>query len=251
MQLRQSQCIGQMQDNELIRHEMKIVSYNISKSKPWKIEHFLGMNADVLVVPEITCPEDASLPESYEMRWRGIEYFNHGLKWKGLGIIWKKGAGFIPEWYNQELDYAIPLVIGDFLILGIWPTKPTDGRKKNPYPQIAQEIISEYAPHFKDYKTIVIGDFNCYVNQYDATNKSGDILRVNGLLESYGLSSLYHKQTGEQFGHESMATYYHQFHETDPYFLDYAYTNFPVTSFRLMPWNKELSDHVGLEIIIE
>ena len=41
---------------------MKIVSYNINDSKLWKIERLLGLGADVLVVPEITCLEDAKLP---------------------------------------------------------------------------------------------------------------------------------------------------------------------------------------------
>lgn len=228
---------------------MKIISYNINDSKPWKIENLLRIDADVLVVPEITCPEDAHLSENLEMKWCGIEYFHHQKKRKGLGIIWKKGQGYVPEWFNSKHDYAIPLIVDDYLILGIWPTKPTDDRPKKPYPQIAQEIIQEYAPHFKDYKSLVIGDFNCYVNQYDKTKKYGDILMVNELLESYGLHSLYHQQTGEAFGQEFTPTYFHRFCESDPYFLDYAYTNFPVASFRIFPWDKEMSDHIGLEVI--
>ena len=228
---------------------MKIISYNINDSKPWKIENLLRIDADVLVVPEITCPEDAHLSENLEMKWCGIEYFHHQKKLKGLGIIWKKGQGYVPEWFNSKHDYAIPLIVDDYLILGIWPTKPTDDRPKKPYPQIAQEIIQEYAPHFKDYKSLVIGDFNCYVNQYDKTKKYGDILMVNELLESYGLHSLYHQQTGEAFGQEFTPTYFHRFCESDPYFLDYAYTNFPVASFRIFPWDKEMSDHIGLEVI--
>lgn len=228
---------------------MKIISYNINDSKPWKIENLLRIDADVLVVPEITCPEDAHLSDNLEMKWCGIEYFHHQKKWKGLGIIWKKGQGYVPEWFNSKHDYAIPLIVDDYLILGIWPTKPTDDRPKKPYPQIAQEIIQEYAPHFKDYKSLVIGDFNCYVNQYDKTKKYGDILMVNELLESYGLHSLYHQQTGEAFGQEFTPTYFHRFCESDPYFLDYAYTNFPVASFRIFPWDKEMSDHIGLEVI--
>lgn len=229
---------------------MKVISYNINDCQPWKIDHLLGMQADVLVVPEITCPEDAHLPDNLDMKWYGIEYNYHGKRWKGLGVIWQKGIGFVPEWFNSELDYAIPLIVGDFLILGIWPTKPTDNRPKKPYPQIAQDIIKEYAPYFQQYKTLIIGDFNCYVNQYDAKKKSGDILKVNKLLESQGLCSLYHQQSGEEFGHETVPTYFHRFNENDPYFLDYAYTNFPVSSFRMFPWNKEISDHVGMEIII-
>ena len=228
---------------------MKIVSWNISESKPWKVDHLLGLNADVLVAPEITCPDKACISDSYDIKWYGIEYFFHEKKWKGLGVIWKKGNGLVPEWFNTQLEYAIPLIVEDFLVLGIWPTKPTGGRQKKPYPQIAQEIIENYAKYFKDFKTLVIGDFNCYVNQYDATKQSGDILKVNDLLESYGLSSLYHQQTGEQFGHETKATYFHRFQESDPYFLDYAYTNFDVASFRLIPWDKEMSDHVGLEVV--
>ena len=228
---------------------MKIVSYNINDSQPWKIERLLGMGADVLIVPEITCPEDAHLPETLDMKWYGIEYFYHEKKWKGLGVIWKKGQGYVPNWFNSNHDYAIPLIVNDYLILGLWPTKPTDDRPKKPYPQIAQEIIQEYVPHFKDYNTLIIGDFNCYVNQYDKTKKYGDMFMVNNLLESYGLHSLYHKLSNEEFGKETIPTYYHRFRESDSYFIDYAYTNFPVASFRMFPWDKEMSDHVGLEVL--
>lgn len=227
---------------------MKIISYNINDSKSWKIERLLGMNADVIVAPEITCPEDANLPETLDMKWYGVDYFYREKRWKGLGIIWQKGNGFVPDWFNPDFSYGIPLIVDDYLILGIWPTKNAANEPQS-YPQIAQEIIREYAPHFKDFKTMVVGDFNCYVKQYDATKQYGDILKVNELLESYGLHSLYHQQTREAFGKESAATYYHRFHESEPFFLDYAYANFPVASFRMFPWDKEMSDHVGLEII--
>lgn len=229
---------------------MRIVSYNINDSQPWKIEHLLGMDADVLVVPEITCPEDARLPAHLDMQWNGISYSCRQKKWKGLGIIWKKGAGLVPEWYLDELQYAIPLIVGDYLIIGFWPTKPTDNKGGKTYPQIAQEIIHEYAPHFKDYKTLIIGDFNCYVNQYDRTKQYGDMLRVNEVLESYGLFSLYHRQTGEQLGHETTPTFYFRFHEEETFFIDYAYSNFPVSSFRMLPWDKKMSDHLGLEVVV-
>lgn len=231
---------------------MVIVSYNIRESKPWKIEKLLAIEADVWVVPEITCPQDVHLPDELETEWKGIEYFRGCKKWKGLGIIWKKGTGVIPEWYNPELMYSIPLIINhEYFILGFWPTKKTNGSEKKSYPQIAQEMILEYAPHFNDYKTLVVGDFNCFVNQYDASKKYGDILRVNELLESYGLHSIYHRQTGEAFGQESVNTYYHLFNENHSFFLDYAYTNVEDSSIRLFPWDKQMSDHVGMEVILQ
>ena len=227
---------------------MKIVSYNINDSYPWKIERLLKMDADVLVVPEITCPEDAHLPDEYEMEWNGISYFWQFRRWKGLGVLWKKGTGYTPEWYNPNHFYAIPLIIGDILILAIWPTKRKKVTDDKLYPQIAQEILSEYAPYFKDYRTIVIGDFNCYVDQVDSSEQYGDILRVNEILTSHGLHSVYHEQTGEAFGKETTPTYYHRFNADLPFFLDYAYTNIPVKSFRLFPWDKDMSDHVGMEL---
>lgn len=88
---------------------MKIVSYNISDSKPWKIERLLQMDADVLVVPEITCPEDAHLPEGLEMEWKGIDYVHYQKKWRGLGIshrrlqlLCKPARQFQGVWRHSE-----------------------------------------------------------------------------------------------------------------------------------------------------
>ena len=161
---------------------MRIIGYNINDCYPWKVERLLKMNADVLIVPEITCPEDAHLPEEYEMKWNGISYFWQFRRWKGLGVIWKKGFGYVPDWYNPDLFYAIPLITEDVLILAIWPTKRKGITDNKLYPQIAQEILSEYSPHFKDYRTLIIGDFNCYVNQVDNSEQYGDILRINEIL---------------------------------------------------------------------
>ncbi len=230
---------------------MKIVSYNINDCYPWKVENLLKIDADIWVVPEMTCPEDANLPDSLEMKWYGISYFWKSQRWKGLGVFWKKGIGYVPEWFNQELYYGIPLVVDDMLLLAIWPTKKKNVTDQMLYPQIAQEIINEYASHFKDYaKVLVIGDFNCYVNQVDSSQEYGDILRIDNILQSYGLKSLYHQQTGETLGNESKPTYYHRFKENAPFFLDYAYSNVTVKTFRLLPWDKEMSDHVGMELLL-
>ena len=66
---------------------MKIVSYNINDSKLWKIERLLGLGADVLVVPEITCPEDAKLP------WNRGDSF---LIWSDE--IYNQNIGIAPKW---------------------------------------------------------------------------------------------------------------------------------------------------------
>lgn len=225
---------------------MRILSYNISDSKQWKIDRLFEFDADVLVVPEITCPEQVKLPDGYEMAWEGITWQYGGKdKWKGLGVIWKKGEGKVPDWYNPNLFYAIPLLIKDILILAIWPTKRKGVTDKKLYPQIAHELINEYAQYFDGKRVIVIGDFNCYVNQRDNSKEYGDILRVDDKLSGLGLKSAYHQTTGEALGKESVATYYHTFRADMPFFLDYAYTNMEIKRYELMPWYIKLSDHVG------
>ena len=230
---------------------MKIISYNISNSKQWKIDRLLEMNADIYVVPEITCPEQAKLPDGYEMAWNGIQWQWQGKDyWKGLGIIWKKGEGIVPEWYNPDLFYAIPLLVDDIIILAFWPTKRKNVTDNKLYPQIAQELIAEYAPHFKDKKVLIIGDYNCYVNQFDYSEKYGDILRIKEILEGYGLKSVYHERTGEDFGKEMKPTYYHMFKEDRPFFIDYAFTNMKPFAYEIGQWDKDMSDHCPQMIVL-
>lgn len=231
---------------------MKIISYNISECPQWKVDQLLKMEADVYVVPEISSTEHIIIPKGYDFEWIGKRWkYNENYYTRGLGIIWRKGEGIIPLWYNPSLTYGIPLLINNVLIIAMWPTKKTDGTEDRVYPQIAQEVISEYAPHFKGQQVVVIGDFNCYVNQKDKTKKYGDILRINEILEDYGLHSVYHMMKGEAFGEEGTPTYYHCFKAEWPFMLDYAYTNMDVLDFQVLPWDKNLSDHVGLVLEVK
>ena len=104
---------------------------------------------------------------------------------EGLGLIWKKGHGHIAPWYNPELYYAIPVFVDGILILGFCPTKRRGLTDKKKYPQIAQEIIKEYAPYLLQQTTVVIGDFNCFVDQNDWTKEYGDIRQVNEMLGQF------------------------------------------------------------------
>ena len=86
---------------------MKIVSYNISDSQPWKIERLLAMDADVWVVPEITCPAQAHLSDDLTMEWEGIDYKYRNIpKWKGYAYT-NVGASSIRlfPWDKQMSDH--------------------------------------------------------------------------------------------------------------------------------------------------
>lgn len=216
---------------------MKIVSYNINNCTQKKIDQLFKNDADIYVVPEIARRDKIIIPDGYEMEWVGDEK----VPKKGLGVIWKKGRGEIPEWNDKSLHYVVPVFVDGILILGIWPTKLD---KKESYIQIAKSIIENYSKQIEENKTIVTGDFNLYRKE-EKKNKDADIQPINELLESLGLTSVYHKDKRIEVGDESEATYYHQFKKEQPFFLDYTYSNIPVKDYKLLDWDKEMSDHVG------
>lgn len=232
---------------------MKIINYAINESTQRKIENLLGMEADIIVlsVESCNCKKRIRIPEELEIKWCGTCAIDKSWPyWRGVGVICKKGLGYVPDWFNPDKHYAIPYIINDeYLILGISPRMVLENSKIKSYPQMAQEIIQEYAPHFKDYKTLVIGDFNCCVNQPDKTKKYGTMVKVNKLLKSLGLHSLYHQTTGEALGKETTMTFHNPNYKNVSFFIDYSYTNFDVSTFRLLPFNKRLSNHLGMEVV--
>ena len=217
---------------------MKIVSYNINLSNSKKIETLLEENADVYVVPEIA---EEDLPSGFSKEWTGVHYDKPfmGTKSKGLGVIWRNDKGkFLEKEYNEKLTYAIPIVYDNIFILGFWPTKKP--AEKTNYTKIATAIIEYYTPLIQQYdKCIITGDFNLY------KSKEADIFKINKILNKLGLESIYHSRTGESFGSEIKATYYHKPMKDKPFFLDYTFANFSAESFVLKDFGRDFSDHVG------
>jgi len=82
------------------------------------------------------------------------------------------------------------------------------------------------------------------------SKKTGTFEQCIDFFREMGYSDLYHNMTGEEFGKESNAIYYHQFKEDMPFFIDYAFTNMSVKGFVLGDWNKDISDHCPLTILV-
>lgn len=216
---------------------MKILTYNINLSSQEKIDKVLGFDADVYILPEIARKEWVKLPDGYSMEWVGD--YDH----KGLGVIWKSCLkAEVPEWYNAKHQYFLPLIINGTLIMAAWPTTT---KQNNPmrYPQIAMMALTDYAPYYKEYPTVISGDMNLYKGQSGET-KLYSIQSLFDFLGEMGIVSAYHDKTGEALGKESVATYYHQFKENLPFFLDYTFSNIPIKSYELGDWDRAFSDHV-------
>lgn len=225
---------------------MKILSYNINRSNQKKIDTVLAMGADVMVLPECATYDQISLPEDYSMEWFGVDE----ISWKGLGVIWRnEHEVVVAPWFNDKYKYILPLIVDrKFLLFATWPTVFKD--TKETYPQILLEAMTEYKQYLSQYPSLVCGDFNCYIGQGGVSKKTGTFEQCIEFFKSIGLYSLYHERTSEEFGKETRATYYHQFKELQPFFIDYAFTNINVFAFEIGKWDKETSDHCPQMIVL-
>lgn len=228
---------------------MKIVSYNISLSKPQKVQQLLTLNADIYVVPEIAKEEESCLPPDYQMEWYGDIYEKSfcNTKSKGLGIIWKKNNNSIIPNYDKSLKYAIPLKYNNKFVLAFWPTHEENNGS---YTKIAKSIIDNYSTFLKENESIITGDFNLYFKP-PTKNYSADILQINTILDSIGLKSAYHSKNDIFPGYETEFTFYQKRDDKYiPFFLDYTYTNISFKSYGLIDFGRKFSDHVGQIIVL-
>ena len=227
---------------------MKIISYNTYKCTQSKIDHILGMGADLYVLPECASKEHISLPEGYDMLWCGDD----DLTEKGLGVIWKKHLAIhvIPEY--KKIKHLLPIIVEGAgfpkFILAAWPTV---WKEKKTYPQLLLEALKAYSFYLDRFQSMVVGDFNCYIGQSGVRKSTGTFEDCIAEIESHGLRSMYHEQNGEDFGKESTATFYWQFNPDKPYFLDYAFSSAKPISFSIGEWEREISDHRPLLIELE
>lgn len=223
---------------------MKIIAYNISVCQQWKIDSLMEHDADIYILPECAKPSTLHVPAGYGTAWEGSSWLHKNqMKSKGLAMIWNRDTWKVPNWYAPELHFAIPITSNDgTIILGLWPTRTKE--ENHSYTTIAKTIISHYTENLKGHKVLVAGDFNLPASSF------ADIKPVDSMLKELGLESIYHKTTGEQLGEESQPTYYHQFNEDKPFFIDFAYTNMQIIDYKLLPWNGKFSDHVCQEIIL-
>lgn len=227
---------------------MKIISYNTYKCTQAKIDRILAMDADLYILPECFSKDHVILPEGYGMLWCGDD----DLTEKGLGVIWKKhlSVHVIPEY--KKIKHMLPIIVNGAgfpkYILAAWPTV---WKEKKTYPQLLLEALKEYSFYLDRFPSMVVGDFNCYVGQSGVRKSTGTFEDCIAEMKAHGLRSLYHEQTNEKFGEEKTPTFFWQFNQEKPFFLDYAFCTMKPISFKIGDWEREISDHRPLIIELE
>lgn len=226
---------------------MKVLSYNISWSKQFKIDWlFTNKGIDAFVVPECANNDNIVVPDNFQFYWVG----NYATK--GLGVfVSKEHKQIIPDWANPKLSYAIPIIIDDeYLLLAVWPTKVKDGTNDS-YVNILLEVLEYYKEYISQFKTVIIGDFNI-ISSSKRTGKDNPY-PIFDWMQEHNLNSAHHEFLNESYGKESLPTYFHQFKETCQFFIDYAFTNADIVNYKLYTWDEtnRMSDHVPIAVEIK
>ena len=129
-------------------------------------------------------------------------------------------------------------------MIGVWACKPYI------------EAIYEYEQmhHQKlESNSVIPGDFNSNVI-WDRLHGKRNQTAVNIALSDKGLVSAYHYLSGEQYGKETVSTFYLHRHIARSYHIDYCYCD-PNRLMSLKVLDKEIflqhSDHLPVEIILK
>ena len=224
---------------------MKIMTWNCNLNLAKKYQHIESFDADILIIQE--CEK---LKENY---FSGRKFFWTGrIENKGLGVLIKTDSASIDSSVDHNLINFLPIQSDDLRILGVWAY---NHRAIKFGTEVSGNTIDAIR-YYRDWlvkgsnKCIFGGDLNNSII-WDKRNNDNNFQNINSSLNDLGFESAYHLLSGEKFGHESEATFYHTKKESKKYHIDYLYTKSldvkSVNVGKYQDWIK-LSDHCPMVI---
>ena len=223
--------------------QIKIVSWNCNGKFREKFNEIIEEEADIYVIQECEDPAQSTEEEYREFAGEeGIDYIWTGhLHYKGLGIFAKGDIKLEKLESNGEFEHFIPVRVNDsFNLLGVWAMPK--------YVEMIHDFFDANEELF-DENLVMCGDFNSseVFNYHHPKAKNHTVL--NEKLESKGLISVYHDETGDEQGNEKEMTFYQARHLNNPFHLDFVYAaENVVKEFEILDFYKWLtvSDHLPL-----
>ena len=218
---------------------MRVISWNCSRGA--EIDGFLDLlaplRADLVTLQECRRPvgDDASVI------WRGTDPH------QGEAVVSTSEALRIESIDIPSLHPTIvPVAVQarePFVFVGVW-THP-------PYNAVGWAAMTACVAAADGLPVVATGDFNSSPRVQGQQRDSQRFLQR--MRDELGLVSVYHHLVGEAPGAETHATYYHQWNESNPFYLDYCFvpetwasrlTGVAVGSFATWPQ----SDHRPLTV---
>jgi hypothetical protein len=212
-----------------------------------KQDDILALHPDVVVLQE--CSErhikESGAPFSH---WVGKNPH------KGLGVL-----GFGQHVYTLEPAYTptypwfLPFRVEDerLNVLGVWAHVK---ERQERYVRITHQAIDYYRAFFGAGRSLAIGDFNSNTI-WDTTHAGSSHSALVEKLEQLQMRSVYHAETQEPQGKETVSTFYLYRHPDKGYHLDYAFVSESLldkTSLTILDPGRWLqrSDHLPLVLDI-
>ncbi len=165
------------------------------------------LHADLVALQECRRPDD----DDAAVVWRGDD----GLQ--GSAVVSTSEALRIEAIEIPSLHpTVVPVVVQapePFVFVGVW-THP-------PYNEVAWGAMTACVDAADGLPVVAAGDFNSSPGVQGQERASAEFLQQ--MRDELGLVSAYHHLTGEAYGEETCATYYHQWHESNPFHIDYCF----------------------------
>lgn len=143
---------------------------------------------------------------------------------KGFGVLgFGHHAYALHALYTPEYPWFLPVRMDNehLTILGVWAHVK---EKQERYVRITHQAIDYYRPVLEEGVSIAMGDFNSNTI-WDAAFPGGSHSDLVEKLAQLQMSSVYHAQTQEAQGEESISTFYLYRHQDKGYHLDYTFVS--------------------------
>ena len=233
---------------------IKIVTWNCNGALRKKLDALKVLNADIYIIQE--CEDPSKSMDAVYQEWAQYSCWIGDRKDRGLAIISKNDIGLQTlDWPSNGYKLFLPCSTSlGFHILGVW-TKSSSVRSKAYIGQLWNYLNFNEAA-LTSMPIMIAGDFNSNA-LWDQRYPKGNHSDVVAFLNKRGLESVYHQETQEEQGKETLDTFFMYRKEDQRYHLDYAFVprELTVISKTFEVGNKKqwlsLSDHLPLSFTLK
>ncbi len=214
---------------------MRIVSWNCGGGFRKKAASILVLEPDLLIVQEIT-ESDAGQVEARAAHWVGLP----GRK--GVAVFgFADQPCVVADVRPTDLRWFLPVHWNGLFILASWAHVVTPTRR---YVRVMHEALDHYQSFLRAQPSIIIGDLNSNT-VFDHKHRGKSHTDLVARLDVMGMSSAYHRASGEAHGQETTPTFFLYRHRDKPYHFDYVFgSNDLLDDARL--WISAVDDWISL-----